>query len=65
MELGKKTNLLVSDILKILCVDKNNTKLQFNNISECNKFLKIDRQTIKKYLMIGEKYKNYKFYFVY
>lgn len=44
----RKINLLVSDNLKILCVDKNNTKLQFNSISECNKFLKIDRQTIKK-----------------
>lgn len=55
------TNKLVSEKAHILCIDQNNNKLNFSSISECSKALKIDRSTIKKYLMTGEIIRNYKF----
>ena len=58
------TDKLVSDNVKIISVDQNSgIRLEFSSISNFSKALKIDRQTIKRYLMKGEPFKNYKFYF--
>jgi LAGLIDADG DNA endonuclease family protein/NUMOD1 domain-containing protein len=58
------TNIFVSNNVKILCVDANNSKQTFSSITECSKNLKIDRKTIKKYLLNGEKYNNYQFIYL-
>lgn len=55
------TNKLVSERLHILCFDRNYKKLSFSSISECSKALNIDRSTIKKYLITGKFFNNYKF----
>lgn len=61
----RDTNNLVSEKVEILCINQyNNINLKFSSISECSKTLKIDRSTIKKYLLTGKSYKNYKFNFV-
>ena len=57
------TNNLVSDKLKIMTIDNFNNKSIFSSISECSKSLKIDRSKIKKCLLTGETYNNYKFIF--
>jgi cytochrome c oxidase subunit 3 len=57
------TNNLVSDKLKIISIDNFNNKSIFSSITECSKSLKIDRSRIKKCLLSGETYNNYKFSF--
>ncbi|CAL1705858.1 unnamed protein product [Somion occarium] len=61
VRLLRGTNNFVSEKLPILCLDQTNNKLNFSSITECSKALKIDRSTIKKYLITGEFYKSYKF----
>jgi NUMOD1 domain len=57
------TNNLVSEKLKIISIDNLNNKSIFSSITECSKSLKIDRTKIKKCLLTGETYNNYKFIF--
>jgi hypothetical protein len=57
------TNNLVPDKIKIISIDIFNNKSIFSSISECSKSLQIDRAQIKKCLLTGEIYKNYKFIF--
>ena len=54
------TNNLVSESLKIISIDIYNKKSVFSSVTECSKALHIDRSKIKKCLLTGEKYKNYK-----
>ena len=59
------THKLVSERTQIYCVeaigDNKLSRSQFSSISECSKALKIDRSTIKKYLITGDFFNNYKF----
>jgi hypothetical protein len=57
------TNNLVSERLNIICIDNisNNIVASYSSISECSNSLKINRTTIKKYILTGKPYKNYKF----
>lgn len=57
------TNKLVSESLNIVCIDNTNNKIvaTYSSISECSNSLKINRATIKKYILTGKAYKNYKF----
>jgi hypothetical protein len=57
------TNNLVSESLNIICIDTSSNKIlaSYSSISECSRNLKINRATIKKYLLTGETYKNFKF----
>ena len=57
------TDKFVSELVKVICIDKDNNKLEFVSISECSRVLKIDRQTIKKYLLSGLSNGKYKFFF--
>lgn len=62
----RNTNNLISTGLRILCRNKDNNQKQiFSSISECSKALNLNRQSIKKYLLNGEKYYNYTFHFYY
>nr|QVG61560.1 hypothetical protein [Rhizoctonia sp.] len=54
---------LVPDKLKIICIDNKNNELVFSSISECSRILEIERYNIKKYLLNGGIYKNYRFKF--
>ena len=55
---------LVSDKVKMIVIDPLNKELVFSSISECSRILQIERYKIKKYLVNGETYKNYKFKFM-
>jgi hypothetical protein len=63
----RNTFKLVPDKIKIMAIDQrlnnNNNRLNFSSISECSKILHISKLNIKKYLLNGEIYKNYKFKF--
>ena len=59
----RDTLKLVSDKLKIIAIDSKNNEFVFSSISECSRILKIERYNIKKYLLNGEIYKNYRFKF--
>ena len=59
----RNTLNLVSDKLKIMAIDSKNNEFVFPSISECSRILKIERYNIKKYLLNGEIYKNYRFKF--
>lgn len=59
----RNTLKLVSDKLKIIAIDHFNNEFVFSSISECSRILQIERYNIKKYLLNGEIYKNYKFKF--
>lgn len=54
---------LVSDKVRITAIDHLNNELVFSSISECSRILQIDRYNIKKYLLNGQIYKNYRFKF--
>ena len=53
----------MSDKLKIIAIDIKNNEFVFSSISECSRILKIERYNIKKYLLNGEIFKNYRFKF--
>jgi hypothetical protein len=57
----RDTDILVSEKLKILSIDNFNNKSIFSSMSECSKTLQISRSKLKKCLLTGETYKNYKF----
>lgn len=59
----RDTLKLVSDKVKITSIDHLNNESVFSSISDCSRVLKIERYNIKKYLLNGEIYKNYKFKF--
>ena len=74
IRLIRGTHKLVSETTEIYCLRRlrsgvstkmpealGNNKFKFSSISECSKALKIDRSTIKKYLITGEFFNNYKF----
>jgi hypothetical protein len=58
------TNNLVSEKLKLICIDENNNRITYSSISECSKALKFGRTNIKNCILSGQTYKNYKFIFV-
>jgi len=53
----------VSEKLKIITIDNLNNEFVFSSISECSRILQIESYNIKKYLLNGEIYKNYRFKF--
>ncbi len=55
------TDNLVSEKLKIKAIDGINKEYFFSSISECGKILKLDRTKIKKSILTGSLYNNYKF----
>lgn len=57
------TDSLVSENLKLICIDNFNNKTIFSSITECSKALHKYRSKIKECLLTGEIYKNYKFIF--
>lgn len=59
----RNTLNLVSDKIRVTAIDHLNNELVFSSISECSRILQIDRYNIKKYLLNGQIYKNYRFKF--
>jgi hypothetical protein len=59
----RNTSNLVSDKIKIIAIDLSNNESIFSSISECSRTLQIGRAYIKKALLKGNLYKNYRFKF--
>lgn len=60
----KGSNKLVSNSVTIKCLNVTNKQISYyTSITECAKELNIDRSTIKKYLISGQPYNNYYFFF--
>ena len=57
----RNTDNLVSEGTQIVVIDEKNSRETYNSLTECSKNLKIDRSTIKKYLMTGKIFKGYTF----
>ena len=58
------SNSLVSEKRDIYCINVlTNEIIKFSSLTECGKALGIDRSTIKKYLISGQIYNNYRFTF--
>nr|YP_010846157.1 LAGLIDADG homing endonuclease [Cyathus stercoreus]WEV87344.1 LAGLIDADG homing endonuclease [Cyathus stercoreus] len=57
------THKLVSDRVKIICIDNLKNKTIYSSITECSLKLGLDRAKIKTCLITGEEYKNYQFIF--
>ena len=57
----KNTQLLISEKHNLIVVNRLGESLYFKSLSECSKKLKIGKVTIKKYLLTGNFYKDYKF----